>query len=73
MGATNKVAAPAASGHDQPPRMLWAPVCEWRSLALLALFASALMVYPVLRAFSMLEVSYNDGWNVYNAVTAAHH
>jgi hypothetical protein len=73
MGATNKVAAPAASGHDQPPRMLWAPVCEWRSLALLALFASALMVYPVLRAFSMLEVSYNDGWNVYNAVSAAHH
>ncbi len=31
------------------------------------------MVYPVLRAFSMLEVGYNEGWNVYNAVAAAHH
>jgi len=78
MGATNTDAAPAASGdhlssHNQSPGVLGAPFCEWGSLALLALFASALMVYPVPRAFSMLEVNYNEGWNVYNAVTAAHH
>ena len=73
MGTTNQYAVPSASGHDQPQYALRAPVREWGSLALLALFAGALMVYPVLRAFSMLEVGYNEGWNVYNAVVAAHH
>ncbi len=73
MGVTNKYAAPAASNQDQLAYALRAPVCEWGSLALLALFAGALMVYPVLRAFAKLEVSYNEGWNVYNAVAADHH
>jgi hypothetical protein len=31
------------------------------------------MIYPVLRAFFRLEVNYNEGWNVYNALTAARH
>ena len=73
MGTTNQYAVSSASGHDQPQYALRAPVREWGSLALLALFAGALLVYPVLRAFSMLEVGYNEGWNVYNAVVAAHH
>jgi hypothetical protein len=73
MGVTNEHAAPAASGHGRPSYALLVPVCEWGSVILLALFASALMIYPVLRAFSRLEVGYNDGWNVYNAVAAAHH
>ncbi len=72
MGATNQYAVSAASGHDQPPYKR-APLSEWVILALFALFAGALMIYPVLRAFSKLEVSYNEGWNVYNAVAADHH
>ena len=39
---------------------------EWGSLILFALLAAALMVYPILRVFSAVEVSYNEGWNVYN-------
>ncbi len=31
------------------------------------------MIYPVLRAFSSLEIRYNEGWNVYMAVAADHH
>ena len=31
------------------------------SLFVSALFATALMVYPVLRAFSMVQISYNEG------------
>lgn len=46
---------------------------EWGSLILFALLAAALMVYPILRAFSGVEVSYNEGWNVYNAAAADHH
>ena len=43
---------------------------EWGSLILFALLAAALMVYPILRVFSAVEVSYNEGWNVYNAAAA---
>jgi hypothetical protein len=63
----------AASGHDQPSYAASALICEWGPLAILGMLAGALMVYPVLRAFSFLEVSYNEGWNVYNAVAADHH
>jgi hypothetical protein len=73
MGTTNQYAVPSASGHDQAQYALRAPVCEWGSLALLGLLAGALMVYPVVRAFSRLEVGYNEGWNVYNAAAADHH
>jgi hypothetical protein len=73
MGTTNQYAAPSASRHDQPQYKPGALRCEWGPLALLALFAGALLVYPVLRAFSTLEVGYNEGWNVYNATAAAHH
>jgi glucan phosphoethanolaminetransferase (alkaline phosphatase superfamily) len=30
-------------------------------------------VYPFSRAFYRVEVSYNEGWNVYNAATVASH
>lgn len=73
MGATSPYAVPAASGPDQPPSTPRAPVSEWVPLALMALLAAALLVYPVRRAFANLEVSYNEGWNVYNAVAADHH
>ncbi len=71
---TNQYAVPPASGRDQSPCRLRTPVYEWGSLALLVLLAGALLVYPVLRAFSGVQVgNYNEGWNVYNAVTADHH
>jgi hypothetical protein len=70
---TNQYAAPPASGRDRSPCRLRTPVYEWGSLALLVLLTGALLVYPVLRAFSGIEISYNEGWNVYNAVAAAHH
>ncbi len=73
MGATNQYAVPAASGHEQTSNRPRAPLSEWTSVALLALFASALLIYPVLRAFSSLEIRYNEGWNVYMAVAADHH
>ena len=72
MGATSQYAVPAASSPDQlyKPR---SPLSEWGTLALLVLFAAALLVYPVLRASAKLEIGYNEGWNVYNAVAADHH
>jgi len=73
MAATNQYAAPAASGHEQATYPLRTPLSEWASVALLAFFAAALMIYPVLRAFTSLEIRYNEGWNVYMAVAADHH
>jgi hypothetical protein len=73
MGAKQKDAAPVASGLDQPTNAVIAPLCEWGSVALFAMFAGALLVYPVRRAFSVVEVGFNEGWNVYNAAAADHH
>jgi hypothetical protein len=73
MEAAQKAAAPIASGHDQPTNAVIDPLCEWGSVVLFALLAGALLVYPVLRAFSMVEVGFNEGWNVYNAAAADHH
>ncbi|MGP0098958.1 MAG: hypothetical protein ACLPHI_18105 [Terriglobales bacterium] len=73
MGAMIECPAPAAPDQDQSPDALRAPVREWGPIALLAIFAGALLVYPVLRAFSMLEVGYIEGWSVYNAAAAANH
>ncbi len=69
----NKHFARAALRDDQPSQAPRSPVWEWGALAVTALLAGALLVYPVLRAFSMLEVGYNEGWNVYNAGVAAQH
>jgi hypothetical protein len=75
MAATNQYAASLAPDHGQPlpPPAARAWVYEWGTLAALGSFASALLVYPVLRAFSMVEVGYNEGWNVYNAAAADQH
>jgi len=73
MGATSQYSVLAASSPDQPPYKPRSPLSEWGPLAFLALFAATLLVYPVLRAFAKLEVSYNEGWNAYNAVAADHH
>jgi hypothetical protein len=35
--------------------------------------AALAAVYPVVRAFYRVEISYNEGWNVYNASALAHH
>ena len=35
------------------------------------LFALLTSVYPVARAFRLEELNYNEGWNVYNAMTVA--
>jgi hypothetical protein len=65
--------APAACRQDSP-RYLQRPwIYQWGPLALLAVLAVALTIYPVLRAFFRLEVNYNEGWNVYNAVAADRH
>jgi hypothetical protein len=65
--------APAAGSQDSP-RYLQRPwIYQWGPLALLAAVAVALTIYPVLRAFFRLEVNYNEGWNVYNAVAADRH
>jgi hypothetical protein len=73
MGAINQYAVPAASGHEQTAYRPRAPLSEWASLALLGLFAGALLIYPILRTFSSLEIRYNEGWNVYMAAAADHH
>lgn len=44
----------------------WAP---WAYTALAVLTA----IFPVARAFSHTEITYNEGWNVYNAGKLAHH
>jgi len=48
---------------------------RWEILAAAACVAIALYtaVLPLYRAFFLLEVSYNEGWNVYNAQIVAHH
>lgn len=71
--ATDQDAVHAASRRNRSSYALRTLVCEWGPLALVGLLAGALMVYPVLRAFARLEVSYSEGWNVYNAVAADHH
>jgi hypothetical protein len=68
---TNPVAAARSNDSPQYSHRPW--ICEWGPLALLAAVAAALMVYPILRAFFRLEVNYNEGWNVYNAIAADHH
>ncbi|HVB98669.1 MAG TPA: hypothetical protein VNJ12_04960 [Candidatus Dormibacteraeota bacterium] len=73
MAVASDPAAPAVAGRSQPWYALTGPIVEWGAVALFAAFAIALMVYPVLRAFSMVQVGYNEGWNVYNAITAARH
>src|ERR1700678_1809441 len=73
MEAAQKAAAPVASGHDQPTNAVIDPLCEWGPVALFGLFAGALLVYPVLRPFTMVEVVCNEGWNVYYAAAADHH
>jgi hypothetical protein len=42
-------------------------------LAILVGFSLLTLVAPVVRTFYHVEVNYNEGWNAYNAQTAAHH
>ncbi len=53
-----------SGGTRELPR--WA---VWASIGL-ALFTA---VYPVVRAFYRVEITYNEGWNVYSANAFAHH
>jgi hypothetical protein len=46
---------------------------ERAALIIVALLAAAILIYPVFRAFSLVQVSYNEGWNVYNSATVDHH
>lgn len=73
METTSRGTVPVVSGRGRLWQSLTGPAGEWSAVALFGLLAAALIVYPVLRAFSMVQVFYNEGWNVYNAVAAAHH
>jgi hypothetical protein len=42
-------------------------------VAVCGLFACFTALYPFCRAFYRVEISYNEGWNIYNAVTVAGH
>jgi hypothetical protein len=48
-------------------------VPDWGVLAIVVCFSLLTLVGPVTRAFYQVEVNYNEGWNAYNALTAAHH
>lgn len=54
---------PSGSTRELPK---WA---VWASLAL-AIFTA---IYPLVRAFYRVEITYNEGWNVYNASALANH
>ncbi len=57
---------PAVSGgYATRPRLLL--------IVLLTMFCLLTAVVPVYRAFHQIQVNYNEGWNVYLAVTASHH
>lgn len=55
--------AQPASGRELPRWMVWG------SLGM-ALFTA---IFPVVRAFYRVEITYNEGWNVYNASAVAQH
>jgi hypothetical protein len=48
-------------------------VPDWLVLSLLLFFVLLTFVGPLVRAFSHVEVNYNEGWNAYNAQAALHH
>lgn len=54
---------PSGSARELPR---WA---VWASLAI----ATFTAIYPVIRAFFRVEITYNEGWNVYNASALANH
>ena len=41
--------------------------------AVIGIFCLATAIVPLYRAFHVVEVNYNEGWNVYLAITASHH
>ena len=46
---------------------------DWGVLAIIVVFSLVTIVGPVARVFLHIELNYNEGWNAYNAQTAAHH
>ena len=48
-------------------------VPDWVILAILVSFSLLTFVFPGVQAFYHVEVNYNEGWNAYNAQTAAGH
>jgi hypothetical protein len=59
-------------------RVLWKSdvaitIAEWLAVCLTAIFGLAAFIYPFVRAFKNVEINRNEGWNVYNAATVAHH
>jgi hypothetical protein len=42
-------------------------------LGFVILLALTMLIYPTARAFYHFEVNYNEGWNLYNTETVAHH
>jgi len=45
----------------------------WITLAILVAFSLAILRLPLVRAFYGFEISYNEGWNVYNSQAAMQH
>jgi len=42
-------------------------------LGTVAIFAIVTLIYPVVRSFYRFEISYNEGWNIYNALKVIDH
>lgn len=42
-------------------------------LGTVAIFALVTLIYPVVRSFYRFEISYNEGWNIYNALKVIDH
>lgn len=74
---TSSISPAAESGISVPiihfdlprPRRHWVLLSGAVCVAI-ALYSA---VFPVYRAFFLVEISYNEGWNAYNAWTVAHH
>jgi len=70
--APGEVLITEETGRKTPPS---STAWRWEIASAAVCIAIALYtaILPVYRAFLMVEVSYNEGWNAYNAEALAHH
>lgn len=62
----------AATVNTVPPRnerTMW----EWLPVGVAAIVSLLAAIFPVRRMFFKLQIDYNEGWNIYNAVKVSHH
>jgi len=65
--------SPLACVNDRTPRIPFNVPRHILLVVLCACFALLTLAFPVSRAFFRVEVSYNEGWNIYNAKTLVDH